>query len=185
MNSDKKKRLIIPVATLMVAIVMMAGVGYAVLQSTFTVEKNTTAGGEFSVTVDSYDDTKKLFNDAKIPYVVETLNGTATNKVIAGDYVLADNVSVKVTDNTGLEKAYTVAATADSTTGALTTALGEGKYTLVATLEPASETRGPFTGNQTFTLKVVLKVTADVDNVDASKLTVKDITVTITATHTS
>lgn len=39
MNSDKKKRLIIPVATLMVAIVMMAGVGYAALTSTFTVNE--------------------------------------------------------------------------------------------------------------------------------------------------
>lgn len=54
MNSDKKKRLIIPVATLMVAIVMMAGVGYAAVSSTFTVDGNTTAGGEFKVTIDGY-----------------------------------------------------------------------------------------------------------------------------------
>ena len=54
MNSDKKKRLIIPVATLMVAIVMMAGVGYAAISSTFTVNNNSTVGGEFEVSVDGY-----------------------------------------------------------------------------------------------------------------------------------
>ena len=63
MNSDKKKRLIIPVATLMVAIVMMAGVGYAAISSTFTVDRNTTAGGELEVSVGIDGTSNKILND--------------------------------------------------------------------------------------------------------------------------
>ena len=120
MNSDKKKRLIIPVATLMVAIVMMAGVGYAAtnISSTFTVNDNTTVGGEFKVTIDDYT-SGKLFTSAKIPYGVNTTNGTTatvTNTVYEGDYVLVEGKTVKVTDNTGLNKDYKVTAKATSET---------------------------------------------------------------------
>ena len=78
MNSDKKKRLIIPVATLMVAIVMMAGVGYAAISSTFTVESNSIQGGELKVSVN--DVTTKFFESKKIPYEVHTTNGTPLYK---------------------------------------------------------------------------------------------------------
>ena len=82
MNSDKKKRLIIPVATLMVAIVMMAGVGYAAtnISSTFTVTKNSTAGGELEVSVDGINTvTDKILNGAKIPYGVHSKDGAVVN----------------------------------------------------------------------------------------------------------
>lgn len=182
MNSDKKKRLIIPVATLMVAIVMMAGVGYAAVSSTFTVDSNTTAGGEFKVTIDGYT-SGKLFTDAKIPYGVETKNGSVVaNTVYAGDYVLVDGRTVKVTDNTGLNKAYTV--TAKATSVALNGVLGDGKYELVATVGSLSDdTIDP--NVKTCTLDVVLKVTDNVNIVNTAMLTVTDITVTITAKHTA
>ena len=187
MNSDKKKRLIIPVATLMVAIVMMAGVGYAAtnISSTFTVNDNTTVGGEFKVTIDDYT-SGKLFTSAKIPYGVNTTNGTTatvTNTVYEGDYVLVEGKTVKVTDNTGLNKAYTV--TAKATSVALKGVLGDGKYELVATLEPAPGETGTYTGGKTFTLKVVLNVKSDVSISNPDNLNVRDITVTITATHTT
>lgn len=179
MNSDKKKRLIIPVATLMVAIVMMAGVGYAAVSSTFTVDSNTTAGGEFKVTIDGYT-SGKLFTDAKIPYGVNTTNGNVKNTVYADNYVLVDGRTVKVTDNTGLNKAYTV--TAKATSVALNGVLGDGKYELVATVGSLSDdTTDP--NVKTCTLNVVLKVTSSVDIDDVTKLNVSDITVTITATH--
>lgn len=101
MNSDKKKRLIIPVATLIVAIVMMAGVGYAAISSTFTVDGNTTAGGELEVSVGIDGTTNKILNDAKIPFGVKTTNVTDKKYTIAdGTYVLAKNMAVTITDNT-------------------------------------------------------------------------------------
>lgn len=183
MNSDKKKRLIIPVATLMVAIVMMAGVGYAAVSSTFTVDGNTTAGGEFKVTINDYVD-GKLFTNAKIPYGVNTTNGTTVNTVYADKYVLVEDKTVKVTDNTGLNKDYKVTATATSET--IVTKLGAG-CTLNAILlksEATSEATGTYRGEQTFTLKVVLNVVNNVNVTNLENLELKDITVTITAEHT-
>ena len=105
MNSDKKKRLIIPVATLMVAIVMMAGVGYAAISSTFTVTENSTVGGALEVSVDGINTaTDKILNGAKIPYGVNTTDGTTKEYTIAdGTYVLKKDIAVTITDNTGLE----------------------------------------------------------------------------------
>lgn len=183
MNSDKKKRLIIPVATLMVAIVMMAGVGYAaIISSSYTVDENSIQGGEFKVTIDDCADGSKLFTGVKIPYGVNTTNGTdVKNTVYKGEYVLVENKKVKVTDNTGLNKTYTV--NTEVTSPNLEAALGDGKYTLDVTL--AESTAGATDSNvKTYTLKVVLNVNVDVD-VTAANLTVSDITVKITATHTT
>lgn len=100
MNSDKKKRLIIPVATLIVAIVMMAGVGYAAISSTFTVDGNTTAGGELEVSVDTYGTTNKILNNAKIPFGVKTTNVDKKYTIADGTYVLAKDMAVTITDKT-------------------------------------------------------------------------------------
>lgn len=102
MNSDKKKRLIIPVATLMVAIVMMAGVGYAAISSTFTVNGNSTAGGALEVFVDNIGPSNKILNGAKIPYGVNTTDVTTKEYTIAnGTYVLAKDIDVTIADSTG------------------------------------------------------------------------------------
>lgn len=179
MNSDKKKRLIIPVATLMVAIVMMAGVGYAAVSSTFTVDKNTTVGVEFKVTIDGHESGSKLFTDAKIPYGVNTTNGNVKNTVYAGNYVLVEDKTVTVTDKTGLGT-YTI--TTGVTSPNLKNALGEGNYTFDVSL--VESTTGTADSNvKTYTLNVGLKVTSNVDIDNVTKLNVSDITVTITATH--
>lgn len=113
MNSDKKKRLIIPVATLMVAIVMMAGVGYATLTSTFTVENNNIQGGELKVSVDGVTD--KFFEDMKIPYEVHTTNGTPSY-TFDSSYNLVKDKKITIVDNTGLYTKYNIKATATSKT---------------------------------------------------------------------
>ena len=183
MNSDKKKRLIIPVATLMVAIVMMAGVGYAAVSSTFTVDENSTVGGEFSVTVVDYNNTNKLLNGVKIPYVVETLNGNPTNKVKASDdeYVLVENVTVKVTNNTGgaADCSISGSITAGSLKAEVKDAIsfefynGGTKVTLVNVGDGAPVT---------LTMKVVLKVTSDILITNPStELDSTDITIEIVA----
>ena len=108
MNSDKKKRLIIPVATLMVAIVMMAGVGYAAITtSTFTVENNNIQGGELKVSVN--DVTTKFFESKKIPYEVHTTNGTPLYKFDSSYDLVKDKV-ISIVDNTGLYEKYKIKA---------------------------------------------------------------------------
>ena len=106
MNSDKKKRLIIPVATLMVAIVMMAGVGYAAITtSTFTVENNNIQGGELKVSVDGAS--TEFFKDVKIPYEVHTTNGNLSYK-FDSSYNLVKDKKITIVDNTGLYTKYTI-----------------------------------------------------------------------------
>lgn len=101
MNSDKKKRLIIPVATLMVAIVMMAGVGYAAISSTFTVTENSTVGGALEVSVETTDSTNKILENVKIPYGVNTTDVTNKEYTIDdGTYVLKKDIAVTITDDT-------------------------------------------------------------------------------------
>lgn len=182
MNSDKKKRLIIPVATLMVAIVMMAGVGYAALTSTFTVNENSTVGGEFSVTVVDYNNTNKLLNDVKIPYIVETSNGNPTNKVSVDEYVLVENVAVKVTNNTGGAADCSISGhiTAGSLKAEVKDAISFEFYNTDNT-KVTSVNVGDGVP-VTLTMKVVLKVTSDIPITNPStELDSTDITIEIVA----
>lgn len=181
MNSDKKKRLIIPVATLMVAIVMTAGVGYAALQSTFTVQENTTVGGEFSVTVVNYDHANKLLKDVKIPYVVNTMNGVETKKVSANTYVLAENISVKVTNNTGgaadcsIEGKITKGSLIDAVKNAISFEFYNSDGTKVTSVNVTDGTP------VTLKMKVVLNVTSDIPIANSDDLNSTDITIEISA----
>lgn len=114
MNSDKKKRLIIPVATLMVAIVMMAGVGYAAITtSTFTVENNNIQGGELKVSVDGAS--TEFFKDVKIPYEVHTTNGNLSYK-FDSSYNLVKDKKITIVDNTGLYTKYKIKVEVKSNT---------------------------------------------------------------------
>lgn len=181
MNSDKKKRLIIPVATLMVAIVMMAGVGYAALTSTFIVNENSTVGGEFSVTVVNYNDTNKLLNGVKIPYVVETLNGNPTNKVSVDKYVLVENVDVKVTNNTGgaADCSISGSITAGSLKAEVKDAISFEFYTGGTKVTSVNVSNG---APVTLTMKVVLNVTSEISiNNPSTELNSSDITIEIVA----
>ena len=185
MNSDKKKRLIIPVATLVVATVMMAGVGYAAISSTFTVTENSTAGGELKVSVDGINTaTDKILNGAKIPYGVNTKDGTTKEYTIAdGTYVLKKDIAVTITDNTCLEyNKYKITTSIESTKlGGIT------GITLGCVVTNGAYTEGPaslteFAKEDTSNLKLTVVLTADgvsgLTNPDMLKT--DDITISIT-----
>ena len=89
MDSDKRKRLTIPIVTLIVGIVMMSGVGYAALTSTFEVTENSTVGAELVVKIENEDLVGgKILKDVKIPYAVNTTNGVKSYHVEPGHIVL-------------------------------------------------------------------------------------------------
>lgn len=182
MNSDKKKRLIIPVATLMVAIVMMAGVGYAALTSTFVVTENSTMGGEFSVTVEGYNNEDKLFKDAKIPYVVNTTDGNKTYKVFTGTNKILVEKNVTITNNTGEDGNCNISA--NITNGSLNVdvknAISFEFYNGSSIVtSPVNVTNGT---PVTLTMKVVLNVTSDITITNPeTELKSTDITIEIVA----
>ncbi len=115
MNTDKKKKLILPAFMAVLCAVMMVGVGYAALTSSFTTTANVTAG-ELEVTVNG---TAALeLNAGKIPYGTDTVRtGTSDEKtyhVDAGTYALAKDKTVAITDNTGAFNKYKVTVTVTS-----------------------------------------------------------------------
>lgn len=182
MNSDKKKRLIIPVATLMVAIVMMAGVGYAAISSTFTVTENSTLGGEFEVSVDGYTTGGKILNDVKIPYAVDTNDGIKTYKVPTGTNKEFVTKTVKITNDTGEEikgcsinGKITGGSLKDEVKSAISFKFYNESNTEVTTVDVANGTP------VTLTMKVVLNVTSDIPIANSDDLNSTDITIEISA----
>lgn len=88
MDSDKRKRLTIPIVTLIVGIVMMSGVGYAALTSTFEVTENSTVGAKLEVKIEDKDLVDgKILKGVKIPYAVNTTNGVKSYHVEPGHIV--------------------------------------------------------------------------------------------------
>lgn len=89
MDTDKRKRLTIPIVTLIVGIVMMSGVGYAALTSTFEVTENSTVGAKLEVKIEDKDLVDgKILKGVKIPYSVNTTNGVKSYHVEPGEMVL-------------------------------------------------------------------------------------------------
>lgn len=183
MNSDKKKRLIIPVATLMVAIVMMAGVGYAtIISSTFTVTENSTAGGEFEVSVDGYITGGKILDGVKIPYAVDTNNGSKSYKVpptVTNKILVEKNVII--TNNTGEDGNCSISGSI--TDGSLKTevkdAISFEFYNDSSKVTSVNVANGT---HVTLTMKVVLNVTSDIDiTTPSSELDSSDIVIKIVA----
>lgn len=98
MDSDKRKRLTIPIVTLIVGIVMMSGVGYAALTSTFEVTENSTVGAKLEVKIEDKDLVGgKILKDVKIPYAVNTTNGVKSYHVEHG-YMVLKTVPIIATD---------------------------------------------------------------------------------------
>lgn len=187
MNSDKKKRLIIPVATLMVAIVMMAGVGYAtIISSTFTVTENSTAGGELEVSVDGINTvTDKILNGAKIPYGVHSKDGAVVNYEIPIiiDKVLAEK-KVIVKDRTDYGTNYSINGIIKS---AKLQSLGILDKITVTFHEVGNDTIvTSATGDKELTMKIVFKTETAIKidkTEDISNLSADDIEITITASR--
>lgn len=181
MNSDKKKRLIIPVATLMVAIVMMAGVGYAAISSTFTVNNNSTVGGEFEVSVDGYITDGKILDGVKIPYAVDTNNGSKSYKVPTVTNKILVEKNVIITNNTGEDGNCSISGSIMD--GSLKTEVKDAisfefynDSSKVTSVNVTNET------HVTLTMKVVLNVTSDIPiTTPSSELDSSDIVIKIVA----
>lgn len=186
MNSDKKKRLIIPVATLMVAIVMMAGVGYAtIISSTFTVTENSTAGGELEVSVDGINTvTDKILNGAKIPYGVHSKDGAVVNyEIPIIDKVLAEK-KVIVKDRTDYGTNYSINGIIKS---AKLQSLGILDKITVTFYEVGTDNIvTDASGDKELTMKIVFKTETAIGidkTKDISNLSADDIEITITASR--
>jgi hypothetical protein len=176
MNTDKKKKLILPAFMAVLCAVMMVGVGYAALTSSFTTTANVEAG-ELEVTVNG---TTALELDAgKIPYGVDTeRTGTTdvkTYHVDAGTYALAKDKTVAITDNTGAFSKYKVTVEVKSDK------LGEifGANCLTGVVKDTNGTvSADGTTEKTLTLDISLVVSADktgmknVDNLSADDVKV-------------
>ena len=125
-----------------------------------------------------------MLNGVKIPYVVETLNGNPTNKVKASvdDYVLVENVTVKVTNNTGGAADCSISGriTAGSLKAEVQNAISFEFYNTDHTkVELVNVGDGD---PVTLTMKVVLKVTSDILITNPStELDSKNITIEIVA----
>lgn len=129
-----------------------------------------------------YNNTNKLLNGVKIPYVVETLNGNPTNKVSVGEYVLVENVSVKVTNNTGGAADCSISGriTAGSLKAEVKDAISFEFYNTDNT--KVTSVNVDYGVPVTLTMKVVLKVTSDIPiNNPSTELDSIDITIEIVA----
>lgn len=186
MNSEKKKRLIIPAVTLVVAIVMMAGVGYAALQSTFEVNGNSAEGGKLEVNIDSESlENGKIFEKAKIPYGVKTVDGTSTYTVYKDTYTLAKDKSIKIIDETNIGYAsYEIEATISSEKAKPLGFTLECKITKTSSDKTTTEigNKGTIKSTDTLTMDVLLTVGDDKTIENPNVLTLDDISIKITLT---
>ena len=181
MNTDKKKKLILPAFMAVLCAVMMVGVGYAALTSSFTTTANVEAG-ELEVTVNG---TAALELDAgKIPYGVDTVrDGTTdvkTYHVDAGKYALAKDKTVAITDNTGAFSKYKV--TVEVTSDKLEEIFGAGCLTGVikdSTNATVTEVAKGVTG---LTLDITLEVKnakTGMTDADLANLSADDVKVVV------
>lgn len=185
MNTDKKKKLILPAFMAVLCAVMMVGVGYAALTSSFTTTANVEAG-ELEVTVNG---TTALELDAgKIPYGVDTTvakDGT-TSKVYhvdKGTYTLAKDKTVAITDNTGAFSKYKVTVTV--TSEKLKTLFGEDGYALKGVVKDSTnaEVTEVAKGATGLTLDITLEVKnakTNMTDADLANLSADDVNVIVT-----
>lgn len=177
MNTDRKKKLILPAFMAVLCAVMMIGVGYAALTSSFTTTASVDAG-ELEVTVGGT--TALELKDGKIPYGVDTTDGVKSYHVDKGTYALAKEKDVSITDNTGAFSKYKV--TVKVTSVKLEAIFGEGCLTGVI-----KDTSGAVSADGTTetALKLSISLTVADNKVvaaeDVAKLSADDVKVVVTA----
>lgn len=181
MDSAKRKRLTIPIATLIVGIVMMSGVGYAALTSTFEVTENSTVGAILEVKIEDENLVDgKILKGVKIPYAVNTTNGVKSYHVEPGDMVVK-TVSITATDG-----------------------MNHGKYNIKAEITPSvisgikdnvlihgiiKQNDGSVLSNTTIkdldnlTLSIVISIGSGFEFDDPSILEIKNISIKITLSY--
>ncbi len=181
MNTDKKKRLILPAFMAVLCAVMMIGVGYAALTSSFTTTA-TVEAGELEVTVGG--SAALEFDAGKIPYGTDTVRtGTTdvkTYHVDAGTYALAKNKTVTITDNTDAFTKYKVTVTV--TSAKLNALFGDNclKGDIMNGGTAVTEVAKGVTG---LTLSISLTVDTDKTGMtaaDVANLSADDVTVVVT-----
>lgn len=154
MNTDRKKKLILPAFMAVLCAVMMIGVGYAALTSSFTTTASVDAG-ELEVTVGS--EGSAVFDDVKIPYGVNTVRSgntdTKTYYVAAGTYNFVKDKTVKITDDT--ESGYAKYKVTVSVVCNELTALGLAP-TATLTDSQGVVASGSTTAEKTLTLNIAL-----------------------------
>lgn len=175
MSSEfKKKKLVVPAVTLLVAVAMMMGVGYAALTSTFEKTSSSTEASEFSVSVDGSGDTY-IFQGVKIPYSVNVKDSTTTYS-LDSEYVLCENKTVTITDGSGKYSSYTITVTVSS---ANLGSLG----TLTGSIIQGNDAVTSITSTTGLSLKVIFKPTGTtISESDIAKLSASDIDIKISVT---
>ena len=185
MNTDKKKKLILPAFMAVLCAVMMVGVGYAALTSSFTTTANVTAG-DLEVTVNG---DAALTLEGKIPYGTDTVRtGTTDEKtyhVDAGIYTLGKDKAIAIKDNTDAFTKYTVSV--EVTSDKLNELFGSD-YTLTGVVKDkdgnvVTDTEIAKENATDLTLTVELNVTkdkADMDETALANLTGAEVVVKVT-----
>ena len=179
MDSDKRKRLTIPIVTLIVGIVMMSGVGYAALTSTFEVTENSTVGAELVVKIENEDLVGgKILKDVKIPYAVNTTNGVKSYHVEHGHIVLK---TVPITAADGMNhgkyniKAEITPSEIDGTNG--------DKILIMGVIRQGGTPTSVITGFGDLWLDIVLLVGGSFEFDDPSILKINNISIKITLSY--
>lgn len=183
MSSEfKKKKLVVPAVTLLVAVAMMMGVGYAALTSTFETTSNNVVGGEFKVTVNDVSG-EAMFTDAKIPYSTNTKNGTLSYSVGDGEYIILPSKTISITDNTGLGTNYKLTGKVEDSLGNPITVLGKNVIVKINGSDASSGVNVTNPSDITMTVSVTFAGTETLTN--PSELSISNIVVKIFAEHTS
>lgn len=179
MDPTKGKRLTIPIVTLIVGIVMMSGVGYAALTSTFEVTENSTSGAKLEVKIEDKDLVDgKILKGVKIPYAVNTTNGVKSYHVEPGHMVLK---TVKIIASDGMNhgkyniKAEITPSEIDGTNG--------DKILIAGFIRQGETLPSMITGFDDLWLDIMLLVGGSFEFDDPSILEIKNISIKITLSY--
>ena len=179
MDSDKRKRLTIPIVTLIVGIVMMSGVGYAALTSTFEVTENSTVGAMLEVKIEDKDLVDgKILKDVKIPYAVNTTNGVKSYHVEPGEMVLK-TVPIIATDGMNHGKYNIKAEITPSEIGGT----NDDKIIITGFIRQDTKPISEITGFDKLWLDIVLLIGGSFEFNDPSILNIGDIIIKITLSY--
>lgn len=179
MDSDKRKRLTIPIVTLIIGIVMMSGVGYAALTSTFEVTENSTVGAELVVKIEDENLVGgKILKDVKIPYAVNTTNGVKSYHVEPGHMVLK---TVKITANDGMRHGkYNIKA---EITPSIIGGTSEDKIVITGVIKQGNTPVNEITKFNDLWLDIMLSIGGSFEFDDPSILKIENISIKITLSY--
>lgn len=179
MDPYRRKRLTIPIVTLIVGIVMMSGVGYAALTSTFEVTENSIAGAKLEVKIEDKDLVDgKILKGVKIPYAVNTINGVKSYHVEPGHIVLK-TVPITATDGMNHGK-YNIKA---EITPPIISGINEDKMVITGVIKQGNRPVNEITKFNDLWLDIMLFIGGSFEFDDPSILEIKNISIKITLSY--